>query len=132
MPKQKIHNRQERAAQQIQRDLAELIRLELKDPRVGFVTITDVEVTRDYAHAKVFYTLMQGENAETQAALTRSAGFLRSQLGRRITLFSVPQLHFVYDHSVEHGMALTALIDQAAATIRPLEDEDAADDADKA
>lgn len=132
MPKQKIHNRQERAAQQIQRDLADLIRTELKDPRVGFVTITDVEVTRDYAHAKVFYTLMGGENADTQAALTRSAGFLRSQLGRRITLFSVPQLHFAYDHSVEHGMALTALIDQAAATIRPLEDEDAADDADKA
>ena len=127
MPKPKIQNRQERASQQIQREIAELIRLELKDPRVGFVTITDVEVTRDYSHAKIFYTLMQGENAETQDALTRSSGFLRSQLGKRINLYSVPQLHFVYDQSVEHGMALSALIDKAAATIRP-EDEGTPDD----
>lgn len=126
MPKPKIQNRQERAAQQIQREIAELIRLEVKDPRVGFVTITDVDVTRDYSHAKIFYTLMQGESAETQDALTRSSGFLRSQLGKRINLYSVPQLHFVYDHSVEHGMALSALIDKAAATIRP--DEEGADD----
>lgn len=128
MPKPKIQNRQERASQQIQREMAELIRTELKDPRVGFVTITDLEVTRDYSHAKVFYTLMEGEDPETQKALERSSGFLRSQLGKRINMYSVPQLHFVYDHSVEHGMALSALIDKAAATIRPDGEDDQASD----
>ena len=130
MPKPKIQNRQERASQQIQREMAELIRTELKDPRVGFVTITDLEVTRDYSHAKVFYTLMAGEDPETQKALERASGFLRSQLGKRINMYSVPQLHFVYDHSVEHGMALSALIDKAAATISPDSEEDGAEEAD--
>lgn len=124
MAKPKIQNRPERVAQQIQREMAELVRLELKDPRVGFVTITDVEVTRDYSHAKVFYTLMQGQDAETQAALERSAGFLRSELGRRIKLYSIPQLHFHYDTSVERGMALSALIDQAASTSHSTPDDD--------
>lgn len=108
-------NRQERIAQQIQREMAEMIRLELKDPRIGFVTVTDVEVTRDYSHAKVFYTLLNGADEETQATLERSAGFLRSQLGRRIKMYSVPQLHFHYDRSVEYGVGLSALIDQANA-----------------
>jgi ribosome-binding factor A len=114
MPKPKAPNRPERVAQQILRELAELIRHELKDPRLGFVTLTDVEVTRDYSHAKVFYTLLNGDEAASQATLDRSAGFLRSELGRRIQLFTVPQLKFVYDRSVEHGTHLSALIEQAA------------------
>ncbi len=104
-----------RVAEQIQRDLAELLRLEVKDPRIGMVTLTDVEVTSDYAHAKIFFTLL-GDAAQIEAAtegLNRAAGFLRHELGRRIKLRSIPQLHFIYDESVERGVRLSQLIDAA-------------------
>ena len=100
----------------IQRELAELIRLELKDPRVtGMVTITDVEVSLDQSHAKVFFTLLgdAGKIEETTAGLKRAAGFLRSQLAQRLRLRTIPQLDFRYDASVERGIRLTRLIDEA-------------------
>jgi ribosome-binding factor A len=104
-----------RVAEQIQRELADLIRLELKDPRVGMVTLTDVEVTADYAHAKVFFTALGDTDqiAEAAAGLNHAAGFLRHELGQRIKLRSIPQLHFTYDESIERGMRLSQLIDQA-------------------
>ncbi|TAK65625.1 MAG: 30S ribosome-binding factor RbfA [Betaproteobacteria bacterium] len=106
-----------RVADQIQRELAEIIRTELKDPRVAMITLTGVEVTADYAHAKVFYTLMGSaeQRAETEVGLKKAGGFLRSQLARRIKLHSIPQLHFVYDASVERGFELSRLIDAAVA-----------------
>lgn len=107
-----------RVADQIQRELAEIIRTELKDPRVAMITLTGVEVTADYAHAKVFYTLMgdAARRAETEAGLKQAGGFLRSQIARRIKLHSTPQLHFVYDASVERGFELSRLIDEAVAS----------------
>lgn len=113
MPKD--YSRAQRIAEQIQREMAELIRLELKDPRVGLVTITGVEVTQDYEHAKVFFTLL-GEAqqvADSLVGLQRAAGFLRSQLSRRMQLRIIPQLHFIYDESVERGIHLSKLIDEA-------------------
>jgi ribosome-binding factor A len=107
-----------RVAEQIQRDLAELLRLEVKDPRIGMVTLTDVEVTSDYAHAKVFFTTM-GDAGQIEAAtegLNRAAGFLRHELGHRIKLRSIPQLHFIYDESVERGVRLSQLIDAAVSS----------------
>lgn len=104
-----------RVAEQIQRELADMIRLEVKDPRVGMVTLTDVEVTADYAHAKVFFTSL-GDPDQIAAAtigLNHAAGFLRHELGHRIKLRSIPQLHFVYDESVERGIRLSQLIDAA-------------------
>jgi len=121
MPKD--FTRSDRVAQQMQRELAELIRLELKDPRIGFVTLTGVEVTRDMSHAKVFYTLMKGDELESQYTLNRSAGWLRSELSKRIKLFKMPELHFEYDRSVEYGMSLDKLIDQAMQTTGPADDE---------
>jgi len=109
----KDFTRSDRVAQQMQRELADLIRTELKNPHVGFVTLTGVDVTRDLSHAKIFYTLLQGDPVETQRALVRSAGFLRNELSRRIKLFKMPELHFEYDHSVERGVSLDKLIDQA-------------------
>lgn len=113
MPKHPARN--SRIAEQIQRELAELIRLEVKDPRVTLVTVTGVEVTRDYSHAKVHFTTLQGEaQAEgSTRALQHAAGFLRSELSHRLKLRIVPQLHFVYDTSVERGMQLAKLIEQA-------------------
>ena len=107
-----------RVADQIQRELAEIIRSELKDPRVATITLTGVEVTADYSHAKVFYTLMGNaeQRAETESGLKQAAGFLRSQIARRIKLHSIPQLHFVYDASVERGFELSRLIDEAVAS----------------
>ncbi|OHX14333.1 30S ribosome-binding factor RbfA [Chromobacterium sphagni] len=108
-------SRADRVSEQIQRELAELTRTGLKDPRAGWITITQVEVTRDYSHAKVYYTVMVESTREaTQEALESSAGYLRNELGRSIKMFSMPQLHFVYDESVERGMHLTSLINQVA------------------
>lgn len=115
MPKNSA--RPSRIAEQIQRELAELIRLQLKDPRVGMVTLTGVDVTRDYAHCKVHFTTMLGQEEAEQStkALQHAAGFLRSELAHRIQLRTIPQLHFVYDTSVERGMQLSKLIDEANA-----------------
>lgn len=107
--------RSRRIAQQVQRELSDIIRLELKDPRVGMITITDVEVTADAAYAKVYFTLL-GDAArveETTAALTHAAGFLRSELAHRLKLRIVPHLAFKYDASVERGMRISQLIQAA-------------------
>lgn len=116
MPKD--YPRSRRIAEQIQRELSEVIRLELKDPRVGMITITDVEVSQDYSHAKVFFTTLGDADKvkETAAGLARAVGFLRSQLAHRLKLRIVPQLQFKYDESVERGMRLSRLIDEAVAT----------------
>ncbi|TDI80663.1 MAG: 30S ribosome-binding factor RbfA [Betaproteobacteria bacterium] len=104
-----------RIADQIQRELADLIRNELKDRRVGMITLTDVEVSQDYAHAKIFYTTLGNEEDDflTDKGLKHATGFLRSQLSHRLTLRTVPQLHFIYDESVERGIHLSQLIDKA-------------------
>lgn len=115
----KEFSRSSRVSEQIHRELSELIRLEVKDPRLAprlsLVTITDVEVTPDYAHAKVFYTSLAGEEhrQEIEQGLAHSAGFLRRELGRRIRIHHIPELHFVYDASVERGTRLSHLIDEA-------------------
>ena len=105
--------RSARIADQIQRELAEVIRLELRDPRVGLVTLTGVELSRDQSHAKVFFTVLGSPAEDAQAGLANAAGFLRSELARRLTTRKVPELHFTYDESVERGMRLTHLIDEA-------------------
>lgn len=110
-------------AEQIRRDLAELLRLEVKDPRVRMVTLTAVEVSADYSHAKVYYTALEGESDRLQQGLERASGFLRSQLAHAIKLRVMPQLHFVYDASVERGARLSQLIDQAVASDRNVPDK---------
>ena len=114
--KKKGFQRSERVAEQVRRDLAELIRTELKDPRVGMISLTDVELTPDYAHAKVFFTTLNSEHLdEIQRGLKRASGFLRRELGRRIHIHTLPELNFVYDSSLERGSSLSQLIDQANA-----------------
>jgi ribosome-binding factor A len=104
-----------RLSDQIQRDLAEIIRLELKDPRVGLVTITAVELTPDLAHARIFFTtLSETVSPEATAEVLQGAsGFLRSRLAHALKTRTVPQLHFKYDFSVGEGMRLSRLIDEA-------------------
>ena len=108
--------RSDRVAEQVRRDLAALIQNELKDPRVGMISLTAVELTPDYAHAKVFFTTLDTEHLEeVERGLKRSAGFLRRELGRRIHIHTLPELHFVYDNSLERGASMSLLIDKAAA-----------------
>ena len=109
--------RSARIADQIQRSLAELIRLEVRDPRVGLVTLTGVELSGDQSHAKVFFTVLGAEHdAEAPArGLANAAGFLRSALAHQLTIRKVPELHFEFDESVERGVRLARLIDEAVA-----------------
>ena len=113
--KRSIPNRSFRVADQIQRDVAGLIR-ELKDPRIGMITINAVEVTPDYAHAKVFFSVLVGDPQESADALNEAAGYLRNGLFKRLQIHTVPTLHFKFDRTTERAAELTALIAQANAT----------------
>jgi ribosome-binding factor A len=121
-------NRSERVAGQLRRDLARLIQLEIKDPDVGFVSLSDVEVTRDLSHAKVFITVFEPEKADTSLqALRRAAAFLRRRLGQELRLRHVPELHFLHDDSVEQGSHIDKLIEQALSTDKGAEEPTMAD-----
>ena len=120
-----IPARGQRVADQIQRDLAELIAMEVKDPRVGMVTLSEVQLTPDYAHAKIFFTTFIDDPASVQNTingLKKASGFLRVQLGKRLSIHTLPELHFVHDTSTSRGAALSKLIDEANAT-RSKDDE---------
>ena len=109
-------NRAFKVADQIQRDLTELIARELKDPRVGMVTLQAVEVTPDYAHAKVFFSVLVGDPAATQEALNHAAGHLRNGLFKRLHIHTVPTLHFLFDRTTEQAADMNALIARAVAS----------------
>ncbi len=102
---------------QMHRELAQLLQFHLKDPRVGMVTVTAVEVNRDLDFAKVFVTILQqhGTRAEVIKILNAAGGFLRKEMARRIRLRIMPKLEFVYDQSLEHGNYMSSLIDAAVA-----------------
>ena len=118
-----IPHRGVRVADQIQRDLGELIR-ELKDPRIGLVTVNSVQVTPDYAHAKVFFSVLVGDATECEAGLSEAAGYLRNGLFKRLQIHTVPTLHFQFDRTTEHAAELSALIREANAS-RAKEDGEA-------
>ena len=120
--------RSDRVAAQIRRELADLLRFHLKDlriaPKLTLVTLTAVEVTPDYAHAKVFYSSLADPAANAMIAdgLKHSASFLRRELGRRVRIHHVPELHFVFDPSVPEGARLSKLIDEAVESDKKLSD----------
>jgi len=115
----KEFSRTRRVADQIQRNMAELIQMELGDPRLGMVTVTAVDVSREFESARVFFTVLGKELSdksqikETTATLNHAAGFLRSALAKRLKLRTTPRLIFVYDNSMERGNQLTDLINSA-------------------
>lgn len=115
MAKKAITARNLKVADQIQRDLAYLIQRELQDSRLGLLTLQSVELTPDYAHAKVFYTILGADPEMAQQLLETRAGYLRSLLFKRLHIHTIPTLHFCHDRSIEQGAALSALIDQALA-----------------
>jgi ribosome-binding factor A len=114
MPRQ--FSRSDRVAGQLRRELAQLIQLEVKDPEIGFISVSDVEVSRDLAHAKVYVTVFDTEHAAASLkALRRAAGFLRSRLGQLLRMRNVPELHFHHDASIETGERIDRLIASAVA-----------------
>ena len=124
MPAKKsaVPNRGFRVADQIQRDRAELIARGLTDPRVGMVTLNAVEVTPDYAHAKVFFSVLTGNPEETADGLNAAAGFLRNGLFKRLHIHTVPTLHFVFDRTTERAADMNALIAKAVSSRSKSED----------
>ena len=118
-------NRSDRVADQIQRELAGLIQLEVKDPRVGMVTITAVEVSKEFEYARIYFTVLGDEKARelTQQGLTRAAGFLRRELAHRLKLRFTPELQFVYDKSIDNAIKISELISTAVASDRGSKEE---------
>jgi ribosome-binding factor A len=105
--------RTDRIAEMIQRKLAQIIPQEVKDPRLkGLVTISAVKVAADLGHAKVYFTVFNEDKREAASILNAAASYLRTALARSITLRTVPQLHFIYDESIEYGERLSRLIDK--------------------
>ncbi len=117
-----------RVADQIARDLAELIPLEVRDPRVGLVTITGCEVTPDYAHAKVFFTVIGSDPEVSQKGLNAAAGMLRNLIFKKLRIHTVPTLHFVHDTSVERGFAMDEVINKAMDATRENEAKNGKDE----
>jgi ribosome-binding factor A len=114
-------SRSVRVAEQIRRELADLLRFHVKDQRLAskltLVTLTDVEVTNDFSHAKVFYTSLTDESEQEDIAksLQHLTSYLRRELGHRMSIHKIPELHFIYDASVVRGTRLSRLIDEAVA-----------------
>ena len=117
--------RSDRVAGSLRRELAKILQMEVRDPEVGFIGLSDVEVSRDLAHAKVFVTVFETEKADSSIrALNQKAGFLRSRLGQEMRIRSVPELHFHHDASVETGRHMDELIDTAISSDRQADPED--------
>ena len=116
------YSRTQRVADQIQRELASLIQLEMKDPRLGMVTVSAVDLSRDMSYADVFVTVLEQndkvDREQTLAILSKGAGFLRGRLAHLIKLRIVPTLRFHYDESISRGQHLSALIDKAVSEDR--------------
>jgi len=118
-------NRSERVAGSLRRELARLIQMELKDPDIGFIGLSDVEVSRDLGHARVWVTVFEPDKADSSvAALNQAAGFLRRRLGQEMRIRSVPELHFHHDASVETGRRMDELIETAVSSDRHADDDE--------
>ncbi len=120
----KEYSRTQRVADYLQRELAGVIQHEVRDPRLGMVSITGVEVSRDLGYARVFYTLLGCDSdqdaADSTDVLNKAAGFLRTQLSRDSSMRTVPRLRFQFDNSVGRGRFLEGLISEAADADRKL------------
>lgn len=111
----KTSNRLNRISDQLKQELARVIQNELRDPRLGLVSVMEVRVSRDLAHAEVFITVLNAEAKQAVATLNNAGGLLRSLLAKNLNLRVTPRLKFVFDESVERGRHLSSLIDQALA-----------------
>lgn len=105
-----VSNRSPRTAELIQRKLAQIVQQEIRDPRLGFVTITGVEVSRDMSNAKIYFTILTDNHVQAEKILNNASSYLRAAIGRTLETRIVPQLHFIYDASLENGRRIDQLI----------------------
>ena len=126
------NSRDKRIGEQIQKDLMDILRLKVKDPRTKWITITDVEVKPDFSWAKIFYTLMD-ENLKDDAAkaLDSARGFIRTELSKGFKTYSIPQLKFVYDESLERGSKILSIINQVSQDFQPEENDNDTNESDE-
>jgi len=126
------HGRNQRVAEEIRRILSELLLREVKDPRVNSVTITEVEVARDLSHAKVFYSSLDpdADREAIQVGLKHTAGFLRSQLAKRMSTRTVPRLDFRFDTALEQGAHMGRVLRELDISDPEAEDADPSGDED--
>lgn len=137
MPKD--YSRTRRVGEQVQREIAQLVQQEIKDPRLGLVTISAVKLSKDMSHANIFFTVLDEEHPieETLKILEGASGFLRHELAKRMQLRIVPHIHFKYDESISYGNELSALINKAMGMENPenrmsdMDDDDTATSSDK-
>lgn len=108
-----MENRQKRLGELLKHEISDMILREIKDPRIGFVSITDVEVSPDLRHAKVYISVLgtESERKSSLAGLRSAVGFMRREIGSRLRLKYTPDLSIVYDNSIEHGSHILELID---------------------
>ena len=122
-----MENRQRRLGELLKHEISELLLRQIKDPRIGFVSITSVDLTADLRHAKVFVSVMgsESERKSSIAGLRSASGFIKRELGRRLRLKYMPQITIIYDNSIERGSQISALIDSVVqnSKIRPSDDE---------
>lgn len=109
-----MSTRQEKVEGLLKVEISEILQRELKDPRLGFVTITDVEISPDLRHAKVFVSVMGEEEQRKMSlkALRNAAGFVRSELGKRVRMRVTPEVDFRIDESIEHGVRMFEILQQ--------------------
>lgn len=104
--------RPERVAELIKKEVSSLLQKEIKDPRIGFVTVTDVEVSGDLRHAKVFISILNGDKEETMEGLAATEGFVRREIGKKIRLRYIPEIMFRYDESIETGTRVFKILEE--------------------
>lgn len=106
------NTRTNRVAEQMKKEIGEIINQKLKDPRIGFVTVTDLDLTNDLQHATVYVTVLgdKTEKEESLIGLTKASGFVRSEVGKRIRLRKVPEVVFQFDEAHEHGNRIESIL----------------------
>ena len=107
-------HRVERLQESIKEELGEILQREIKDPRIGFASVTSVRVSNDMSHVKVFVSVLGDEQQkkDTMAGLESAKGFIRSEIGKRIRLRHTPEMHFIADNSLEEGARIISLLNQ--------------------
>ena len=122
-------HRASRLAETLKVEISQMIREELKDPRIGFVTVTTIDVAEDLGHAKVFVSVLgdEAQRKESIDALNRAAGFVRREIGQRVRLRYAPEIVFKYDPSIEHGAHIAKLL-KGVEPLKPLGGDDDSDE----
>ena len=111
-------------ADQIHKDIMNILRLKVKDPRINWVTVNDVEVSSDYALASIYYSILEkSQKAQIAKALESAKGFIRSELSKGLTTYTVPQIKFIFDESMERGAHILSLISKVNSE-NPISDDD--------